>query len=73
MNELSERLIWASSTQQQQKAEDTSDLFLSPPVEEFGTLDYHLFDEIFQLGYEYAKPKIEAFVKQREYHWTIPR
>jgi lysophospholipid hydrolase len=72
MGELNTRLIWVHSTKQQQEVADQCDLFLSPPVHEYGTLDYHLFDEIYNLGYEYSKPKIEAFIKQKEYEWIVP-
>ena len=58
MGELSTRLIWVNSSRQQQKIEENCDLFLSPEVHEYGTLDYHLFDEIFELGYTlYPTPR----------------
>jgi lysophospholipid hydrolase len=70
MGELGQRLIWVYSSKQQQKIEDNCDLFLAPPVHEYGTLDYHLFDDIYQLGYDYSKPKIEAFIKENR--WVVP-
>lgn len=72
MGELGSKLIWVNASKEQEELATKCDLFLCPPVHEYGTLDYHLFDEIFQLGYEYAKPKIEAFINREENKWVIP-
>ncbi len=69
MGELSQLLIWVNSSRQQQKLADNCDLFLSPPVHEYGTLDYHRFDEIFELGYMYSKQKIKEFIKDEQ--WVV--
>ena len=39
-----------------------ADLYLKPPVDDFGTLDFKKYDEIFDIGYKYALPKIEEYV-----------
>ena len=39
-----------------------ADLYLKPPVDDFGTLDFKKYNEIFDIGYKYALPKIEEFV-----------
>ncbi len=71
MGELGSRLIWVYSSRQQQKIEDNCDLFLSPEVHQYGTLDYHMFDEIFDIGYKYTKPRIEAFLEDPENRWIL--
>ena len=69
MGELSQKLIWVNSSKQNFTIADNCDLFLSPPVHEYGTLDYHLFDEIFEHGYNHTLPRIEAFLRDPENQW----
>lgn len=69
MGELSQRLIWVSSTNHRKSLMDKVDLFLSPPVSNYGTLDYDKFDEIVDKGYQYAKPRVDAFI--RENPWVV--
>ena len=73
MGELSKRLVWINGKRHKQTVSDNCDLFLSPPTHEYGTLDFHLFDEILQAGYDYAKPKIKAFTEDDEYKWIISK
>lgn len=64
MGELSQKLIWVSAVKHLSKMKDCADLFLSPPVENYGTLEYEKFDEIFMKGYDYATPRVQAFLKE---------
>lgn len=73
MGELSQKLIWANSAQKQKNLADDCDLFLAPPVQTYGTLDYHLFDEIYELGYNYTKHRIEDFLRDAEYQWILSK
>mmetsp|Transcript_7420 Transcript_7420/g.8136 ORF Transcript_7420/g.8136 Transcript_7420/m.8136 type:complete len:1242 (+) Transcript_7420:96-3821(+) len=71
MGELSQRLIWVNSSKHQQNLADNVDLFLSPPVHHYGTLDYSKFDEIYEHGYNYAKSKIEVFLRNPANSWIL--
>jgi lysophospholipid hydrolase len=55
MGDISERLAWVSADRHKKKAKADSDLFLEPPVGNYGVLEYDKFDEIVELGYAYAK------------------
>jgi len=41
------------------------DLYLHPPVDEFGVFDMKSFDRIIEIGYTYARPKIEEWLKKQ--------
>lgn len=43
---------------------ELADLYLKPPVDEFSTLEFKKFDEIFGIGLKYARPKIKAFAER---------
>lgn len=64
MGDISERLAWVSGERHRKKVREYIDLFLQPPVGNFGTLEYDKFDEIVSLGYEYAKPRVDNFVRK---------
>lgn len=42
-------------------------LYLRPPINSYATLDFFKFDEIRQVGYEYAQKEIKEWKKQRGY------
>jgi lysophospholipid hydrolase len=70
MGELSQKLIWVSSIQHLNTVVNKHvDLFIVPPVEQYGTLEYDKFDEIFEKGYEDAKPRVKAFIEKRP--WLV--
>lgn len=64
MGDISERLAWVSADRHKKKVKEHIDLFLEPPVANYGVLEYDKFDEIVKLGYEYAKPRVESFAKK---------
>lgn len=63
MGDLSSKLIWISAIKHLSTISESVDLFLSPPVGNYHTLSYEKFDEIFEIGYTYAKPRIEKWLK----------
>jgi lysophospholipid hydrolase len=69
MGELSQKLIWVSSTNHRSAVMDNVDLFLTPPVHHYGTLEYDKIDEIVQKGYDYAKPRVDAFIRKNP--WIV--
>ena len=36
-----------------------SHIFLTPPIERFGLLDFHAVDELVELGYKYTMEELE--------------
>ena len=44
-----------------EKAREIADLFLSPPIHSFTTLDFGKFEELKQLGVEYGKATIDPW------------
>jgi lysophospholipid hydrolase len=69
MGDISDMLIWVSSEQHRKSVKVVSDLHLTPPVEDVGTLEYDRFDEIIEKSYEYAKPIVDEFVRQNP--WIV--
>lgn len=41
-----------------------ADLYLKPPVHEYSTLEFKKFQDIYQVGYTYARPLVQEFAKQ---------
>lgn len=65
IGDVNERLAWISSERYKKHVvENKVDLFLRPPVDDYGTLEFNKYDEIVQIGYEYAKPLIEQWAKE---------
>jgi lysophospholipid hydrolase len=70
MGDISDMLVWVSSDRHRKTVVlSASDLYLKPPVQQYGTLDYDKFDEIILKGYEHAKPIVDAWVKQNP--WVV--
>lgn len=68
MGDINERLSWVSSEiTKKDNIKNKVDLFLRPPVGQFGTLEYDKIDEIIKIGYEYAKPLVEGWAKENGY------
>jgi lysophospholipid hydrolase len=69
MGDLSQKLIWVTSENQRAAVMNTADLPLTPPVSEYGVLEYDKFDEIVEKGYEYALPRVDEFIKKNP--WVV--
>jgi lysophospholipid hydrolase len=68
MGDINERLAWISSERyKKQVVENKIDLFLRPPVDDYGTLEFDKYDEIVRIGYEYAKPLVEQWAQEHGY------
>jgi len=65
MGDLSQKLMWVSANKHLTTVKDSFDLLLTPPVHNYGTLEYDKFDEIYEKGYQHAKPLIEQFLKEK--------
>jgi lysophospholipid hydrolase len=56
LSEIQARLAYVSSVDALERAKTTPGcLYLRPPIDAYGTLDFAKFDEIYQVGYAYGK------------------
>jgi lysophospholipid hydrolase len=69
MGDISEMLVWVASEQHRRAMKSCSDLYLTPPIQAIGTLEYDKFDEIVEKSYEYAKPVVDEWVRRNP--WLI--
>ncbi|PGG99026.1 lysophospholipase NTE1 [Helicocarpus griseus UAMH5409] len=60
LSEIQARLAYVSSFSALETAKNTPGcLYMRPPIDAFGTLDFAKFDEIYQVGYAYGKEFLE--------------
>jgi lysophospholipid hydrolase len=69
MGDISDMLVWVASERHRKAVKMVSDLHLTPPVSDVGTLEYERFDEVVEKSYEYAKPLVAEFV--RKHPWLV--
>lgn len=56
LSEIQARLAYVSSFDNLERAKSTAGcLYMRPPIDPYGTLDFGKFDEIYQVGYAYGK------------------
>ncbi|KAK1140145.1 phosphatidylcholine and lysophosphatidylcholine phospholipase [Aspergillus melleus] len=56
LSEIQARLAYVSSIDNLERAKNTVGcLYMRPPIDPYGTLDFGKFDEIYQVGYAYGK------------------
>ncbi|OJZ84457.1 hypothetical protein ASPFODRAFT_220227 [Aspergillus luchuensis CBS 106.47] len=71
LSEIQARLAYVSSIENLERAKNTPGcLYMRPPIDPYGTLDFAKFDEIYQLGYAYGKNYLEKL--KREGSLPIP-
>jgi predicted acylesterase/phospholipase RssA len=58
------RTVEFGSAPARRRAEDMADLYIRPPLKEFKVNDYKLASRIAQVGYEYAKPRVEEWLRR---------
>ncbi|CAI5716884.1 unnamed protein product [Hyaloperonospora brassicae] len=62
MGDISAALAYVSSEQHKERVkEECIDLYLRPPVKDYGTLEFNKMEEIIEVGYQYALPRIQAW------------
>lgn len=58
--EIQARLAYVSSVDALERAKNSPGCFyIRPPIDPYGTLDFGKFDEIYNVGYEFAKRYLE--------------
>ena len=73
MSDVSDMLIWINSEQHRKSVRIVSDLHLTPPVQDVGTLEYDKFDEIVDKSYRYAQPLIADWVEANPWLISTPK
>ncbi len=56
-----------SSIQRLEAVESDADLYLTPPIEHYGLLEFESIDEIADVGYQYAKGKIKELLNNEKF------
>jgi lysophospholipid hydrolase len=69
MGNISDVLVWVASERHRKAVKIVSDLHLTPPVSDVGTLEYERFYKVVEKLYEYAKPLVAEFVKKHP--WLV--
>ncbi|KAK1945045.1 Patatin-like phospholipase domain-containing protein 7 [Phytophthora citrophthora] len=65
MGDVSAALAYVSSEQHKERIkEECIDLYLRPPVKDYGTLEFNKSEEIIQVGYNYALPRIKDWINR---------
>ncbi|CAG7997102.1 unnamed protein product [Penicillium salamii] len=60
LSEIQARLAYVSSIDNLERAKNTPGcLYMRPPIDPYGTLDFGKFDEIYQVGYVYGQEVLE--------------
>ncbi|TVY17215.1 Lysophospholipase NTE1 [Lachnellula arida] len=67
--EIQARLAYVSSVDALERAKNTPGcLYMRPPIDDYGTLDFGKFDEIYQVGYKYG----EEFLAETREKGVLP-
>jgi predicted acylesterase/phospholipase RssA len=65
LSDIQSRLAYATSVSALEKAKTSPGvLYMQPPVQQFGTLDFGKFDEIYDVGYHYCKDFLDKLRKE---------
>lgn len=60
LSEIQARLAYVSSIDNLERAKTTPGcIYIRPPIDRYGTLEFGKFDEIYQVGYAYGKEYLE--------------
>ncbi|ODA76719.1 hypothetical protein RJ55_07990 [Drechmeria coniospora] len=63
--EIQGRLAYVSSVDALERAKAmTGCFYMRPPIDQYGTLDFHKFDELYQMGYQYGQEFIQKLREQ---------
>ena len=67
LSEIQARLAYVSSVDALERAKNTPGcLYLRPPIDAYGTLDFAKFDEIYEVGYNYGKEYLSKLKERGE-------
>jgi len=65
LSDIQSRLAYATSVAALEKAKASPGvIYMQPPVQQYGTLDFGKFDEIYDVGYHYCKGLLEELRRE---------
>jgi len=68
MGDINEQLSWVCADRTKKEIINSKvDLFLRPPVNHIGTLEFDKIDEIVEAGYKYALPLVREWAEENGY------
>lgn len=72
LSDIQARLAYVSSVDALERAKTTPGcLYMRPPIDAYGTLDFAKFDEIYEVGYAYAKEYLAKLKSEGELKGVI--
>jgi lysophospholipid hydrolase len=65
LSDIQSRLAYATSVAALEKAKSSPGvLYMQPPIQQYATLDFGKFDEIYEVGYQYCKEFLNGLRKE---------
>lgn len=72
LSDIQARLAYVSSVDALERAKNTPGcLYMRPPIDAYGTLDFGKFDEIYEVGYSYGKEFLQRLKNEGELRGVI--
>ncbi|ETN38144.1 uncharacterized protein HMPREF1541_07768 [Cyphellophora europaea CBS 101466] len=72
LSDIQARLAYVSSVDALERAKNTPGcLYMRPPIDAYGTLDFGKFDEIYEVGYAYGKEFLQRLKNEGELRGVI--
>ncbi|KAG6317189.1 phosphatidylcholine and lysophosphatidylcholine phospholipase [Claviceps purpurea] len=69
--EIQGRLAYVSSVDALERAKTMPGcIYMRPPVDDYGTLDFHKFDEVYQMGFRYGQTFLQKLKEEGGFPWT---
>ncbi|KAG5994122.1 phosphatidylcholine and lysophosphatidylcholine phospholipase [Claviceps spartinae] len=69
--EIQGRLAYVSSVDALERAKTMPGcIYMRPPVDDYGTLDFHKFDEVYQMGFRYGQAFLQKLKEEGGFPWT---
>ncbi|QUC20666.1 uncharacterized protein UV8b_04907 [Ustilaginoidea virens] len=68
--EIQGRLAYVSSVDALERAKTMAGcIYMRPPIDDYGTLDFHKFDEVYQRGYRFAQEFLSKMKEEGGFPW----
>lgn len=69
--EIQGRLAYVSSVDALERAKTMPGcIYMRPPVDDYGTLDFHKFDEVFRMGFKFGQEFLRKLKEDGGFPWT---
>ncbi|KAG5926385.1 phosphatidylcholine and lysophosphatidylcholine phospholipase [Claviceps africana] len=69
--EIQGRLAYVSSVDALERAKTMPGcIYMRPPIDNYGTLDFHKFDEVYQMGFRFGQEFLQKLKDEGGFPWT---